>query len=55
MRLRDSLVSTLTFSRGKEAEVAWLDGGLTMHREENQDLEPTNTPDHGTTSIATWS
>ncbi|XP_037088063.1 cleavage and polyadenylation specificity factor subunit 2-like [Pollicipes pollicipes] len=30
VRLRDSLVSSLTFSKGRDAEVAWLDGVVTM-------------------------
>jgi len=30
VRLRDALVSSLTFSQGRDAEVAWLDGVVTM-------------------------
>ena len=30
VRLRDSLVSSLTFSKGRDAEVAWLDGVVVM-------------------------
>lgn len=33
VRLRDSLVSSLTFSKGRDAEVAWVDGVVAMATE----------------------
>jgi cleavage and polyadenylation specificity factor subunit 2 len=41
VRLRDSLFSTLKFSKAKDAQLAWLDGVVKMVDDERTDLKPT--------------
>ena len=40
VRLRDSLFSTLKFSKAKDAQLAWLDGVIKMTDDERTDLKP---------------
>lgn len=40
IRLRDSLFSTLKFSKAKDAQLAWLDGLVKMTDDERTDLKP---------------
>lgn len=40
VRLRDSLFSTLKFSKAKDAQLAWLDGVVKMTDDERTDLKP---------------
>ena len=40
VRLRDSLFSTLKFSKAKDAQLAWLDGFIKMTDDERTDLKP---------------
>jgi len=40
VRLRDSLFSTLKFSKAKDAQLAWLDGVIKMTEEDKADLRP---------------
>jgi len=40
IRLRDSLFSTLKFSKAKDAQLAWLDGMVKMIDDERTDLKP---------------
>merc|ERR1712133_19851 len=40
VRLRDSLFSTLKFSKAKDAQLAWLDGVIKMIDDERTDLKP---------------
>lgn len=40
VRLRDSLFSTLKFSKAKDAQLAWLDGVVQMTEEERTDVKP---------------
>jgi len=40
VRLRDSLFSTLKFSKAKDAQLAWLDGVIKMTDDERTDITP---------------
>jgi len=40
VRLRDSLVSTLSFSKAKDGQLAWLDGVIKMTEDERIDIMP---------------
>ena len=40
VRLRDSLFSTLKFSKAKDAQLAWLDGVIKMTDDERTDFKP---------------
>ena len=42
IRLRDSLFSTLNFSKAKEGELAWVDGVITLAEEEKADIVNTS-------------
>ena len=34
VKLKDALVSSLVFKRGKDAELAWIDGQINLHDDE---------------------